>query len=98
MEACNRQLIGSLLIYCFLLFCSRPFWGGMIAMSRQALAAPPRKNPFQLDKWGFTPHLAKLEWIFKGGAAGALLGYGDISPKLVGKRGLEGQDLPGRLR
>ena len=58
----------------------------------------PRKNPFQLDKWGFTPHLAKFEWIFKGDAAGALLGYGDISPQNGRETGVEGRDLPGRLR
>ena len=47
----------------------------------------PRKNPFQLDKWGFTPHLAKFEWIFKGGAAGP---GPDIPPKMAGNGGWRG--------
>ena len=61
----------------------------------------PRKNPFQLDKWGFTPHLAKFEWIFKGGAAGARAGaagiWAYIPPKWP-EPGVEGWDFPGRLR
>ena len=34
----------------------------------------PRKTPFQLDKWGFTPHLAKFEWVFKGARGRAGVG------------------------
>ena len=58
-----------------------PVFGPFLGIYRHTPAAPrprpgraPRKNPFQLDKWGFTPHLAKFEWVFKGARGRAGVG------------------------